>query len=133
MSGIEAAVAGRAVSTLAAAALLRCVGRESYQVPDRVRSSVLSDAARIREVREAAIEALREDGSDPERLLKLFVDGGRVAEATLVYWRGLGNFSRLPPEGRDHFGARVCRRLNDGWVRRMCPTRSRLRRAHGRL
>jgi hypothetical protein len=114
MSGIEDRLARGALSRLTDAGLLKRVGRESYQLREVVRSSVLSDLARAQAVRTGAIEALRRHGSDPERLLELLVDAGRVGEAVQVYWHGLGNFSRLHPQGRDHFGARLCRRLNGG-------------------
>lgn len=114
MSGIEERVTRRVLSSLAKAGLVTRVNQASYQVPDWIRSTVLPDAPRTKAVREVAIEALRQDGSDPERLLDLLVDDGNIDEAVGVYWHSLGNFERLHHEGRDHFGAQLCRRLNDG-------------------
>ncbi|HEX7335338.1 MAG TPA: hypothetical protein VF290_27850 [Pyrinomonadaceae bacterium] len=114
MSGIEERVTERALSSLSNAGVVTRVNEASYQVPDWIRSSVFPEATRTDAVREVAIEALQQDGSDPERLLDLLVDHGNFDEAVNVYWHSLGNFAQLHDDGRDHFGIQICRRLNDG-------------------
>jgi hypothetical protein len=110
MSGIKERVTRRVLSSLTKAGIVSRVN----QVPDWIRSSVLLDAPHTKAVREVAIEALQQDGSDPERLLDLLVDDGNIDEAVGVYWHSIGNFTRLHHEGRDHFGAQLCRQLNGG-------------------
>jgi len=68
----------------------------------------------LAEAQDAESSPPQEDPSDPERRLERLVNGGDLDKAVQVYWRDLGNFSRLHDEGRDHLGARLCRRLNDG-------------------
>jgi hypothetical protein len=114
MSDIEPPAAHRALNGLAEAKLVRRVGRASYQVREVVRSSLVADGDQADSVREEVIEKLAERGADPERRCELLVDAGRVDEAVHVYWHDLGNYSRLHAEGRDHFGASLCRRLNNG-------------------
>ena len=114
MSGIAERVSQRMLSSAMKAGLLTRVSEASYQMPDWIRCSVFPDTTRTKAVRKVAIEALQQDGSDPERLLDLLVDDGNIDEAVRVYWHSLGNFERLHHEGRNHFGAQLCRRLNDG-------------------
>lgn len=114
MSGIEEHVTLQALSGLTEGCIVRRVNGAVYQVPDWIRSSILRDATRTTAVRDAAVGALRQTETDPKLLLDLLVDDGNIADAVTVYWNLLGNFARLHYEGRDHFGAQLCRRLNDG-------------------
>ena len=114
MSDIEERVAESVLSSLSNAGIVIRVNQASYQIPDWIRSSILSEATRTNAVREVAIEALQQNESDAERLLDLLVDHGNFNEAVNVYWHSLGNFAQLHHQGRDHFGIQICRRLNDG-------------------
>lgn len=114
MSGIEERVAGRVLSELTEARMVTRLNQTIYQVPDWIRSLILPDESRTKSIREVAIDGLRHDGSNPEQLLGLLVDNGNIDEAVRVYWDSIGNFTRLHREGRDHFGAELCRRLNNG-------------------
>jgi hypothetical protein len=114
MSGISERVTRRVLSSAVKAGLVTRISPTSYQVPEWIRSSVLPDSAQTRAVRKLAIDSLRQSGADPERLLGVLVDDGNIGEAINVYWHSLGNFQQLHREGREHFGAQLCRRLNGG-------------------
>lgn len=114
ISGIEEPINRQVLNSAMNERLVLHVGQDTYQFPDWLRSLILAEPIRIREVRKLAIDALSQNGRDPQRLLGLLLDEGNVGEAVMVYWNALGNFSRLHHEGRDHLGAELCRRLNGG-------------------
>ena len=114
MSGFPQRTVERILAEAAANGLLRRFGDARYHIPDPIRSSIIPTEELTDAVREAAIEGLNRSGSEPTLLLQLLVDHGRIGDAIQVYWERIGNFSRLNHEGRNHFGALLCRRLNDG-------------------